>query len=170
MGISDGESDRTIESEQKTCLGMAHDCCLHSQRELNDASVRGSMSSRPSGHCGSGPFEVDTGRVGRRGLPFEDGSNALANGSVRPALFPWTKQSSACGQLEGRLGTQNDSGHLAGPFILPWDPLGPPRPWRPSVAQPVVPVQKFLGLSWLCITFMPLPPFNFAFLWWEKCG
>lgn len=108
--------------------------------------------------AGSGPFEVDTGRVGRRGLPFEDGSNALANGSVRPALFPWTKQSSACGQLEGRLGTQNDSGHLAGPFILPWDPLGPPRPWRPSVDQPVVLVQEFQGLSGLCITFMPPPP------------
>lgn len=105
---------------------MAQDCCLDSQSEPNGASMQGSVSSRPSGHCGFWPFEVDTGRVGRRGLPFEDGSKALANGSVRPALFPRTKQSSSCGQLEGRLGTQNDSGHLAGPFILPWDPLGPP--------------------------------------------
>lgn len=75
-----------------------------------------------------GNFEVDTGRVGRRGLPFEDGSDALANGSVRPALFPGTKQPSACGQLEGRLGTQNDRGHLASPFILLRDRLGPPPP------------------------------------------
>lgn len=78
--------------------------------------------------AGSGAFEVDTGRVGRSGLPFEDGPNALANGSVRPALFPWTKQSSACGQLEGRLGTPNDSGHLTGPFILPWAPPDPGGP------------------------------------------
>lgn len=96
-----------------------------------------------------GHFEVDTGRVGRRGLPFEDGSDALANGSVRPALFPGTKQPSACGQLEGRLGTQNDRGHLASPFILPRDRLGPPpRPWRPSLpsaAQPFEPVQEFQG-------------------------
>lgn len=55
------------------------------------------------------------------------------------------------------MGTQNDSGHLAGPFILPWDPLGPPRPCRPSVAQPVVLVEEFQGLSGLCITFMPPP-------------
>lgn len=72
---------------------------------------------------GYGYFEVDTGR---RGPPFEDGSDALANGSVRPALFPGTKQPSACGQLEGRLGTENDRSHLAGPFIHPQDPLGPP--------------------------------------------
>lgn len=72
-----------------------------------------------------GYFEVDTGCAGHRGLPFEDGSDALANGSVRPALFPGTKQLSACGQLEGRLGTQNNRGHLASPFILPQDPLDP---------------------------------------------
>lgn len=81
---------------------------------------------------GYGYFEVDTGRAGRRGLSFEDGSDALTNGSVRPALFPGTKQPSACGQLEGRLGTQNDRGHLAGPFILPhcssWTPLPPLLP------------------------------------------
>ena len=97
---------------------------------------------------GCGHFEVDTGRVGCRGLPFEDGFDALANGSVRPALFPGTKRPSACEQLEGRLGTQNDSGHLASPFILPLDPLGPPRPWRPSLpyaAQPFEPVQEFQG-------------------------
>lgn len=76
---------------------------------------------------GYGYFEVDTGCASRRGLPFEDGSDAFANGSVGPALFPGTKQPSACRQLEGRLGTENDSGHLAGPFILPRDPSGPPQ-------------------------------------------
>lgn len=76
---------------------------------------------------GYGYFEVDTGCAGRRGLPFEDRSDAFANGSVRPALFPGTKQPSACRQLEGRLGTENDSGHLSGPFIFPWDPSGPPQ-------------------------------------------
>lgn len=82
---------------------------------------------------GYGYFEVDTGCAGRRGLPFEDGSDAFANGSVRPALFPGTKQPSACRQLEGRLGTENDSGHLSGPFIFPWDPSGPPQtPMVPS--------------------------------------
>ncbi len=93
-------------------------------------------------------FEVDTGRAGRRGLSFEDGSDALANGSVRLALFPGTKQPSARGQLEGRLGTQNDRGHSAGPFILSWDPMVPPRPWRLSLlsaALPFEPVQEFGG-------------------------
>lgn len=42
------------------------------------------------GIVGYGHFEVDTGRVGHRGLPFEDGSNALANGSVRLTV-PWDK-------------------------------------------------------------------------------
>ena len=83
-------------------------------------------------------FEVDTGRAGRRGRPFEDGSDALANGSVRPALFPGTKQPSACGQLEGRLGTQNDRGHSARPFIFPRDPMGPP------------PTQTLAALAALC--------------------
>lgn len=41
-----------MEREQKTGLGRLHDYCLHSQREPNDASMRGSMSNRPSGHCG----------------------------------------------------------------------------------------------------------------------
>lgn len=98
---------------------------------------------------GYGHFEVDTGRAGRRGLPFEDGSDALANGSVRPALFSGTKQPSACGQLEGRLGTQNDRGHLVGSFILLRDPTAPtPGPWRPSLptaARPFEPVQEFRG-------------------------
>lgn len=76
---------------------------------------------------GYGHFEVDTGRAGRRGPPFEDGSDALANGSVRPALFPGTKQPSACGQLEGRFGTQNDRSHSAGSFILSPGPRGPPQ-------------------------------------------
>lgn len=111
-----------------------------------------------------GNFEVDTGRVGRRGLPFEDGSDALANGSVRPALFPGTKQPSACGQLEGRLGTQNDRGHLASPFILLRDRLGPPPP--PDPGGPHCPLRlsllsqfkNFRGLSGLCITFTALSP------------
>jgi len=34
-----------------------------------------------------GYFEVDTGSAGRRGLAFEDGFDALANGSVRPHCF-----------------------------------------------------------------------------------
>lgn len=100
------------------------------------------------GIVGYGHFEADTGRAGRRGLPFEDASDALANGSVRPALFPETKQPSACGQLEGRFGTQNDRGHSAGPFILPWDPMPPPPDWRPSLpsaARPFEPVQEFRG-------------------------
>lgn len=124
---------------------------------------------------GYGHFEVDTGRVGRRGRPFEDGSDALANGSVRPALFPGTKQPSACVQLEGSLGTQDDRGHLAGPFILLRDPLGPPRPWRhllPSAAQPFEPVQEFLGAFRAVHNFYgsssPPHPLNSAFLWWEK--
>lgn len=122
---------------------------------------------------GYGHFEVDTGRVGRRGLPFEDGSDASTNGSVRPALFPGTKQPSACGQLEGRLGTQNDRGHLASPFIVPRDCLGPPRPWRPSVpsaAQPFEPVQEFQGAFRALHNFYSsFPPLNSAFLLWEKC-
>lgn len=122
---------------------------------------------------GYGPFEVDTGRAGRRGLPFEDGSDALANGSVRPALFSGTKQPSACGQLEGRLGTQNDRGHSAGPFILPQDPMGPPRPWRPSLpsaARPFEPVQEFRGAFRVLHNFYSsLSPLNSAFLWWENC-
>lgn len=115
---------------------------------------------------GYGHFEVDTGRAGCRGLPFEDGSDALANGSVRLALFPGTKQPSARGQLEGRLGTQNDRGHSAGPFILPWDPMVPPRPWRPSLlsaALPFEPVQEFGGVGGplgLCITFTALFPLS----------
>lgn len=107
---------------------------------------------------GDGYFEVDTGRAGRGGLPFED---ALANGSARPALFPRTKQPSACGQLEGRLGTQNDRGHSAGPFILPPDPMGPPRPWRPSLpsaAQPFESVQEFRGAFRALHNFYSRPP------------
>lgn len=82
---------------------------------------------------GYGRFEVDTGRVGCGGPLFEDGSDALANGSVRPALFPRTKHSSASGQLEGRFGTQNDRGHLAGTFHpssgpLPSTPTATPSP------------------------------------------
>lgn len=110
---------------------------------------------------GYGYFEVDTGRAGRGGLPFEDVSDALANGSVRPALFSRTKQPSACGQLEGRLGTQNDRGHSAGPFILPRDPLGPSRPWRPSLPLRLGLLSQFKnfgGLLGLCITFTALPP------------
>ena len=42
----------TMEKEEKTGLGMQHDYCPRSQREPNDASMRGSMSNRPSGHCG----------------------------------------------------------------------------------------------------------------------
>lgn len=83
---------------------------------------------------GYGYFEVDTGCAGRRGLPFEDGSDAFANGSVRPALFPGTKQPSACRQLEGRLGTENDSGRpfhpSLGPLGPPSDPDGPQYPRR----------------------------------------
>lgn len=122
--------------------------------------------------AGYGHFEVDTGRAGRRGLLFEDGSDALANGSVRPALFPGTKQSSACGQLEGRLGRQNDRGDLAGPFILPQDPLGPHRPWRPSLPSAALPfetVQEFWGaLRALHNFYSSFSPLNSALLWWEK--
>lgn len=122
--------------------------------------------------AGDGHFEVDTGRAGCGGLPFEDGSDALANGSARPALFPGTKQPSACGQLEGRFGTQNDRGHSAGPFILPRDPMGPPRPWRPSLpsaARPFEPVQEFRGAFRALHNFYSSPPpLNSAFLWWEK--
>lgn len=119
-------------------------------------------------------FEVDTGRAGRRGRPFEDGSDALANGSVRPALFPGTKQPSACGQLEGRLGTQNDRGHSARPFIFPRDPIAPPPP---DPGGPRCPLRlgllsqfkNFGGLSGRCITFTALVSLsNSAFLWWEK--
>lgn len=113
--------------------------------------------------AGYGHFEVDTGRVGRRGPLFEDGSDALANGSVRPALFPRTIQPSACGQLEGRLGTQNDRGHLAGTFHPSSGPLGPqPHPTPPPSPDPGGPhcgsafwVSSSIsgGFSGLCITF-----------------
>lgn len=106
--------------------------------------------------AGYGYFEVDTGRAGCRGLAFEDGFDALANGSVRPALFPGTKHPSACEQLEGRLGTQNDRGHLASSFILPQDPLGPPSdPGGPHCLPRLSLLsgfKNFGGLQGHCIT------------------
>lgn len=108
-------------------------------------------------------FEVDTGRAGRRGPPFEDGSNTLANGSVRPALFPGTKQSSACGQLEGRLGTKNDRGRSADPFILPCAAL------TALCGSAFESVQEFQGAFRALHNFYSsFTPLNSAFLWWEK--
>lgn len=120
------------------------------------------MSTRPSGHCGLWALW----------------SRHWSCWSQRPAFWRWVRcallmaawgrhcslgqnSPSACGQLEGRLGTQNDRGHSASPFILPWDPMGPPRSWRPSLpsaARPFEPVQEFQGLSGPYITFTALFP------------
>lgn len=130
--------------------------------------------------AGYGRFEVDTGRVGRGGPLFEDGSDALANGSVRPALFPRTKQPSACGQLEGRFGTQNDRSHLAGTFHPSSGPLSPlhPRPHHPT-PQSLDPGGPHCGSVFLVSSsiwgggfralhnfYSSLPPS--AFLWWKR--
>lgn len=122
--------------------------------------------------AGYGHFEADTGRVGRGGPLFEDGSDALANGSVRPALFPRTIQPSACGQLEGRLGTQNDRRHLAGTFHPSSGPLGPqphltadPRLWRPSLRLSLLSQFKYFRGIFRALhnSYSPLPPWSSCF-------
>lgn len=87
------------------------------------------MSTRPWGHCGLWLLWSRHCRAGLRGPPFEDASNGLANNSVRPSLFSGTKHPSACGQLEGRLGTQDGRDHLLAVFIPRRDPSLPLPPF-----------------------------------------
>lgn len=110
---------------------------------------------------GYGHIEVNTGRAGFRGPPFEDGSDALANGSVRPGLFPRTKQSPACGQLEANW-KQIMTGAVR-PTLSSFS--GTPQP-PPQILASLTAlcgsafesVQEFRGLPGLCITFTALLP------------
>lgn len=85
--------------------------------------------------AGRGRFEVDTVVPVSEARRLKMPSDGLANNSVRPSLFSGTKHPSACGQLEGRLGTENGRDHLAGSFIPPRDPLGPLPPLLPNLPQ-----------------------------------
>lgn len=147
--------------ERGGTTGKLHDNCLHSQRELACQHARQHEHSTIRTLWVMGTLKSTLVVLVAEACLLKMGQMRFANGSVRPALFPGTKQPSACGQLEGRLGTQNDRGHSASPFILPWDPMGPPRSWRPSLpsaARPFEPVQEFQGLSGPYITFTALFP------------
>lgn len=161
---------------QPTGPGRLDDYCLLQTQSWIMPACEAAWAIDHQDIAGYGRFEVDTGRVGRGGPLFEDGSDALANGSVRPALFPRTKQPSACGQLEGRLGTQNDRGHLAGAFHPSSGPLGPQHyptpPPSPDPGGPHCPLRLSLlsqfkyfrgAFGALHNFYSSLPPSSFRF-------